>query len=210
MKQVTAVLTALMLAVSFSGCAKKGPILVDFGYEAPKGVQEEATKVVVGVAPFKDDRGKTESVAGKRFNTLNDQSNELVIQGRVSDKVTTGVKKAFETRNIAVKNIPAWDLTEAGISGHGANLLIGGEIKTLWVESASTLANTKVTAKVELRVIAADTADKKIIRALNVNSLIERQNVSFSTAFVQSVVSEAVSAAVNQLFNDEELKKRLK
>lgn len=210
MKKITAILTALLLAVSFSGCARKGPILVDFGYEAPTGAQEETSKVVVGIAPFKDDRGKTDSVAGKRFNSLNDQSNELVVQGRVSDKVTAGVKKAFEGRNIAVKNVPAWDLTEAGIAASGANLLIGGEIKTLWVESASTLASTKATAKVELRVIAADAADKKIIRALNVNSLIERQNVSFSAAFVQSVVTEAVSAAVNQLFNDEELKKRLK
>jgi hypothetical protein len=199
-----------VLSFSLSGCVHKGPILVGVSYKAPQGIAAEAPKVIVGVSPFKDDRGKSYSVAGKRFNALNDQVNDLVVQGTVSDKVTTVLKDALAARGLKVKDVDAWDLTDAGIPADGVKLVISGEIKTLWAEATSTFANTKLNTTVALRIVVGDTEQKKIIRVLNVNSMIERQNVAFSAGFAQSTISEAVSSAINQIFNDEELKNRLK
>ncbi len=200
---------AVLLAAFLSACAQKGPILVDFAYQYARAAAEAPSSVIVGVTPFRDDRGKTGSIVGRRFNSLNDEANELVVQGTVTDKVTTALKNAFKDREITVKDVSAWDLTNAGIPD-GSQVLIGGEIKTLWVESESSFANTKVKANVELRVVIADTAQKKIIRTLNVASTTERQSIRFSTDFVEAALSEALSMAVNQIFNDEELKNRLK
>lgn len=209
-QQRTYIAIAVLLAAVLSACVQKGPILVDFAYERPTRVEAEPSRAIIGVGPFKDDRGKTESVVGKRFNTLNDQSNDLVVQGIVSDRVTTGLKQALKDRDTTVKDIAAWDLTDAGIPADAGNVLISGEIKTLWVEATSSFANTKVKANVELRILLADTAQKKVFRTLTVNSATERQTITFSPKFVDEALSEAVSIALNQVFNDEELKSRLK
>jgi hypothetical protein len=202
-----AVLTVALL----SACAHKGPILVNFSYQRPQGLTvEQAPKAVVGISPFKDERGKNDSIVGKRFDAMNDSVNDLVVQGTVSEKLRMALDKALSARDIAWRDAPPWDLTEAGVPSDGSTLVISGEIKTLWVESNSTFANTKVTAKVDLRIVAADPAQKKIIRVLNVNSMIERSRVNYTTAFVQETISEALTTAINQLFNDEELKNRLK
>ncbi len=201
---------AALLAVFAAGCAHQGPILLDFGYQAPKGEVATAPKVTVGVSEFKDDRGKVPSVIGSRFLDLSNQKNDLVVQGSVSDKVTAAVKNALKARDFTAKDLPLWDLSEADIPAGGADLIISGEIKSLSVEATSKLANTVVKADVQLRVVVADMAQKKIVRVLNVNSKLERQTVTSSFPFVEKTLSEALSSAIDQIFADEELKNKLK
>jgi hypothetical protein len=200
----------LLVAVLLAGCAPKGPILTDFKYQQPKSAAGTAATVTVAVSPFKDERMKVESVVGKRFNEVNELTTDLVVQGTVSTKVTAALKNALAARQIAVRDVGAWDLTEAGIEAPGADLLIGGEIKTLWVDATSQFANTTSKADVQLRIVVADTAQKKIIRILNVNSKIERQNIANTAAFIERALSEAVTGAIDQIFADEELKNRFK
>ena len=198
------------LALLVAGCAPKGPILTDFKYQQPKSVAAATAAVTVAVSPFKDDRAKIESVVGKRFNELNELTTDLVVQGTVATKVAVALKSALAARQIAAKDSAAWDLTEAGVAAPGADLLVGGEVKTLWVDATSQLANTKSKAEVQLRIVVADVAQKKIIRILNVNSKIERQNVANTGAFIERALSEALTGALDQIFADEELKSRLK
>jgi hypothetical protein len=202
--------SAVLLAAFLSGCAQKGPVLLDnIKYQAPEGLAAGAPKLIVGVSPFKDDRGKTFSVLGKR--TIPDyMENDLVVQGTVADLVTAGLKDALKARGIMVKDAPAWDMNAESIKSSGIDILIGGEIKTLWVEAVSQPLNAKVNAVVQLRVSAADAAEKKIIRTLVLNSKLERKDVAFSFELVEDAVSEALSSALNQLLNDEEFKKKIR
>lgn len=199
----------VLLAALLSGCAHRGPILLDFNYKAPKETTATAPKATIGVTSFKDDRGKTTSVIGSRFLTLNNQANDLVVQGTVSERVTAALKNALKARSMTVVDAAPWDLSDAGIPT-GADLVIGGEIKSLWVDATSQLANTAVKADVQLRIVVADTAQKKIIRVLNVNSKLERQTVASSFPFVERTLSEALTTAIDQIFADEELKDKLK
>jgi hypothetical protein len=132
------------------------------------------------------------------------------VQGTVSDKVTAGVKRAFSARDIAAKDLAGWDLTEAGIPAAATDLLLGGEIKTFWIDTISSAANTRVTTKIEMRVVVADPKQRKIVRVLNVNSSLERGSVAFSTRLVEETISEALTAAVNQIFSDQELMSRFR
>jgi hypothetical protein len=201
---------AVLLTFVASGCAHKGPILVDFMYQPQKGAAPEAAKVTVGVSPFKDDRGKSDSVVGSRFHELSNSRNDLVVQGNAADRVTKAVKEALRDRSITERDAAAWDLTEANIPASGTDLVVGGEIKSLWVDAEAKLGKTTVTAEVQLRVAVADTAQKKIVRILNLNSKLERQTAVASFAFVGKTLSEALTSAVDQIFADEELKKILK
>jgi hypothetical protein len=192
-----------------SACAEKGPVLLEgIKYQTPETLVAGVPKIVVGIAPFKDDRGKTVSVLGKR--TIRDYiENDLVVQGTVADLVTSGLRDALKSRGIMVKDAYAWDLNAETIKTDGMTILIGGEIKTFWVDVVSQPLNVKTTAEVRLRVSAADTAEKKIFRTLVLNSKMERQDIAFSLEIVSAALSEALSSALEQLLKDEEFKKKI-
>jgi hypothetical protein len=201
---------AALLAAFLSGCASQGPILVDFQYQPPQGVSAVAAKATLGVSPFRDDRGKSASIIGKRSFESGDQANDLVVQGTVPDKVMAALKSALKARGISEKDYAAWDLTEAGLPSGGADLLISGEIKKCWVEAKSRFANATVKAEVQLRISIADMAQKKIIRVVNVSSAMERESITFAAVDAENALSDALTAAIDQIFADEELQKRLK
>jgi hypothetical protein len=207
-KHIYRIIAALSL-VLLSACAEKGPVLLDnIKYQAPEGTAAGAPKVVVGVSPFKDDRGKTASVLGKR-TISNYRENDLVVQGTVADLVAAVFKDALTARGITVKDAPAWDMKAETIRAEGVDILLGGEIKTLWVEVVSQPLNVKEQAEVQLRVSVAGTADKVIFKTLNMNSKLERQDLAFSFESVEGLLSESLSSAIEQLMKDDEFKKKI-
>jgi len=210
MKQNLCIVVLAVALLSLSACAEKGPVLLEgVKYQVPEGTVTDAANVVVGVSPFKDERGKTTSILGKR--TISDSiENDLVVQGTVADLVTAGLKDALKARGVTVKDAPAWDLSAETIKADGMNILIGGEIKTLWVDVVSQPLNVKTSAAVQLRVFAADGAEKKIFRTLVLNSKVERQDIAFSFDTTAGALSEALSSALNQLLNDDEFKNKIK
>ncbi len=210
MKRTMLSVTMVSMLVFLTGCAEKGPVLLDIGYRAPEGIVAGTPKIVVGVAPFKDDRGKAATVLGKRVIVSTGLENDLVVQGTVADLAASRLKDALKARGITVKDVPAWDMTAENIKADGADIVIGGEIKALWVEAQSRLLNVVTKANVQLRVSAADAAEKKVFRALNLNSTLERQDIAFSFTQVENVLTEALSGALDQLLNDEEFKKKIK
>jgi hypothetical protein len=133
--------------------------------------------------------------------------NDLVVQGTVAELATRGLKEALVRRGIAVKDIADWDLTAEGIPTDNATLVLGGEIKAFWLESTASTFDTHLKVSVQLKVVAGDTGEKKIIRTINVNSKLD-QDVLYSRERLESMVSEALSSAIDQIFADEELKKR--
>ena len=62
-------------------------------------------------------------------------------------------------------------------------------------------------ASVQLKIVAGDTGEKKVIRAIDVSSKLD-QDVLYSRELLENMLSEALSSAIDQIFNDAELKKR--
>jgi uncharacterized lipoprotein YajG len=190
-----------------SGCAEKGPILLNIGYQPAEGKAVTAKNVVVGVSPFKDSRGKDASVIGTR-TIPSGMRNDLVVQGTVSDVVTNALKAALKEHGLEVKDVPTWDLSAEGMEAAGAELLFGGEIKTMQLESKATSLKTNLTTSVQIKIVVGDIATKKIIRTLDVQSKIE-QEILYSRDKLQSALSEALTSALDQIFQDDVLSKRL-
>jgi len=203
------IVLAVTMVLALSACAEKGPVLLEgITYQAPEGVTSGASKVVVGVSPFRDERGKTTSVLGKR-TIRNDIENDLVVQGTVSDIVAAALKSALKARGITAKDVPAGDLSAGTFKAEGANLVIGGEVRSFWVDAVSQPLNVKVSAEVQLRVSVADAAEKKVFRTLVLNSKVEREDIAFSYDTVAGALSEALSGAIDQLMQDDDFKKRI-
>jgi uncharacterized lipoprotein YajG len=199
--------TAVLLVWILTGCAEKGPILLAVGYQEPAETAKAASKLTVAVSPFKDVRGKAPSVLGKK-TIPSGRENDLVVQGTVAEIATSGLKKALVSRGIAVKDVTPWDLSAEGMKADGAALLLGGEIKTLWLESTAVALKTHLQASVQIKVVAGDPSEKKIVRSVEVSSRLE-QDVLYSREKLEDALTEALSSAIDQIFKDDDLKKRL-
>ena len=213
MKRMTIVLGISALAIIIlAGCAtQKGPQLMsEVQYLPPDGLVAAKPKVVVGVSPFKDLRGKPASVLGVKKSTSSDITNDLVIQGTAADVATAALKDALKARGFSVKDVTAWDLTAEGIKAEGIDVLMSGEIKSLWVETVTGIISVDLKADAQLRVVAADVLEKKILYAATVGNRIDRGNIAFSFEYVQQVLSEVLSSAINQVFDDKIIKDKLK
>lgn len=213
MKRMTFFLSiSALAAIILSGCStQKGPFLMaNIQYFPPEGLVAAKPKVVVGVSPVKDDRGKPVSVLGTKNGSSSSGENDLVVQGTAAELVTARLKDALIARGFSVKDVAGWDMTAEGIKAEGVDILISGEIRTLWVELITGVLDSFLKADAQLRVFVADVPEKKMLRSLTLNSKLERHNIAFSFEYVQETLSDALSAAINQVFDDEEVKKKLK
>ena len=199
--------SAIALAALLAGCAEKGPIFLNVGYQPAEVRSGTQKKIIAGVSPLKDSRGRAASVLGKR-KTSSGIENDLMAQVAVSDLVASGLKNALKARGVMVKDAAAWDMTEGNIPAGNFDILLGGEITTLWLESTSAPFKTSLKGSVQLKIVAADASGKKIIRTLNVNSKVE-QDVLYSREKLESVLSEALSSALDQIFADSVLEIKL-
>lgn len=201
------VFSALAVLI-LSGCAEKGPILLNnISYQSAEKRTAAEKKAVIGVSLFKDSRGLATSVLGTR-TIPSGMQNDLVVQGTVADLVAAALKDALKARGLEVKDVPLWDLTAEGMKAEGVDYLFGGEIKTFRMDSTATSLTTKLAASVQLKIVVGDPAEKKIIRTLDVNSKIE-QEILYSRERLEEALSEALSTALDQIFQDEVLKNRL-
>jgi len=207
MNKIYRLMALFLFVIMFSGCAEKGPILLNIGYLEPEEKAGAASAAAVGVSPLQDVRDKAASVLGMR-TIPNGQKNDLVVQGTVAELATAGLKKALVSRGLSVKDVASWDLSAEGMKADGVSLILGGEIKTLWLESTAVPLKTHLQASVQLRIVAGDPSEKKIIRTLEVSSKLD-QDVLYSREKLENALSEALSSAINQIFQDENLKKRL-
>jgi uncharacterized lipoprotein YajG len=202
------IVPVFILSVLLSACAEKGPVLLTIDYQAPAEKAALATTASFGVSPFRDERGEPVSVLGKR-TIPSGMQNDFVVRGTVAATATAILKKAFAARGVAVKDIAGWDLTAEGMNAAGADILIGGEIRTLWLESRPSSMQTHMKASVQIKVTIGDRPEKKIIRTIDVNSKID-QEILYSQERLEAALSEALSSAMDQIFQDDELKKRLR
>ncbi len=201
------VLSTLLVLFFVAGCAEKGPILLDIEYQRPAGKIAVSHNVIVGVSPFRDSRGQPPSLLGKR-SVASGLENQLVTEGTVGELVTAKLKDALKARGLTVKDVRNWGLTAESMPADGYDVLISGDIKQLWLESTSVPFKTNLKCSIQLQIVAGDTAEKKIIRLLDINSKID-QDILYSREKLSEVLSEALSSALDQLFQDEVLRKKL-
>jgi len=203
---VPSVLLVAALSPLIVGCAEKGPILLDIAYQPSAAKATSVHTVYVGVSPLKDSRGQPPSVLGNR-TVSSGLKNDLVTPGTVADLVTAMLKDAVRAHGMAVKNIASWDMTPEGMPADGYDLLIGGEIKSLWIDSVSIPFKTSLKTSVLLRIAIGDAAQRNMIRFIDVNSTMN-QDVLYSSEKLSEALSESLSSALDQIFQDDIVKKK--
>ncbi len=203
------VMSMLILSFGLSACATSGPVLIGaLRYERPQGMGSVRPGLSVAVGVFNDQRGVAPSLIGKRILPSAGVENELVVGGSAADMVSSVMKQALSARGIEVKEALQWDLSLENIPDI-ADLFIWGEVKAMDVYAESRPLSVSYKADVQIRLMAADAKQKKLIRTLNLNSRLERQDIVFSFSTVEDMLTEALSSAIDQVFADQEINKRL-
>ncbi len=197
---------AVFFMLALTGCAERGPILLTVAYQAPAEKAARASRPTIGVSPFRDSRGGPASLLGRR-TVPSGMQNDLVVQGTVAEIATAGLREALIARGIEVKNVADWDLTAESMQAEGAVLVLGGEIKVFWLESTATVLKTHLKASIQLKIVAGDSVEKKIVRTIDVSSKLD-QDVLYSRERLENMLSEAMSSAIDQIFKDDDLNKR--
>ena len=130
-------------------------------------------------------------------------------QGTVADLVTKALKEALSVRGVEVRDVPAWGPEAKPGPQPEADLIFGGEIKTFWVDVQSRPLRVQTRAVVNLRVSVANAADGTVLRTLNLNSALERDDITFSFDTVERTLAEAMTSALDQLLMDKIIQERL-
>lgn len=208
-KRICGRAAVLVLSLLALACAEKGPVLIgNVKYLASETTKAGNARIVVGVSSFRDLRGVSASVLGKR--TIRDYvENDLVVQGTVADLATEAFKAALRSRGVAVQDAPSWDLSPETAAGTSVDLLVGGEIRTLWVDVVSQPLNVQEKAEVALRLSAVTLPERTVVKTLVMNSKTEKQELAFSYDAVEGLLSEALSSAIDQFLKDNDVKKRI-
>jgi hypothetical protein len=194
---------AAFFLVLLTGCAEKGPVLLTPSYSPTRPAVAVKKDSVVRVGPIRDSRGIGSSLVGKK--TVSGQADDIMVQLALSDVVTKMLKQAFDARGFIVKSIMDPEVPRPG----SLSLLAGGEIKTLWMESTSGPFLTTLHATIALKIMVGDAAEKKIIKTLDINSTIDR-TMFYSREKLDKTLSNALSSALDQVFEDETIRKVLR
>lgn len=206
MKRSALVLISVFLGCFFAACAHEGPILVNMRYKPPSGLVSSVQKPVIGITPFQDSRTAGKSVVGRKANASGEKQNDLVVQGTVADTVTASFREAFQRRGFVVRDLPGTQVTAAAAQAAGVDIVVGGEIKKLWVDVISRAVRDNY--KVDLQIGASlHNRATGATRTLNLNCALDREDIRFTTDLVEGMLNEALSTAVDQLLANEEFKK---
>ncbi len=211
MSILTKVWLATLCIVTFlllAGCAEKGPVFLDIAYRPPADKTTGFSDIAIGVSRIRDARGVAPSVLGKRI-VASGMENDLVTKGTVADRVTTALKDAVRAHGITVKEAAPWDMTPEGMPEGGYDLLIGGEIESLWLDSVSVPFKTSLKTTVRLKIAIGEVAEKKVLRVINVQSKIN-EDILYSDEELANMLSEALSSALDQIFQDEVLREKVR
>jgi len=220
MKMNTILKWGLLVSIfSFLGCAGTSSLYsINMYYDAGKVAVpaylkgDEASNATIAVAEFTDTR------------KLDDQS----IIGRVVEK--GGMKKLVFPKNIkATKAISRgikeylrkagykvddktvqWDLNENNIPRQDNKILIGGNIDELEVFCRRDFPANSYKTDIKLTIYFADIIKGKILYKSTVESSYSRENVLFSEEILGDQASIALGDAIEKLFEDKAVAKKLK
>jgi hypothetical protein len=179
-----------------------------YQYQPPEK-ETPRPRAVVEVKPFTDSRDRPSSIIGAKTSPDGRES-DIIVSSTVSETVTRRLKEALRARGFTVIDAggPVTSPDDAG--GERADIILGGEIRVLWVEAVALPESTSLRADVQLHISVTESVDKKKVRGFNVNRRLDRRNVDLSsTRSMEELLARAFSFTIDRIFEDEELRKSM-
>jgi hypothetical protein len=198
-----AVLAALLPTIS--GCLFGAETLkVEYLPEimAPRLVHHEPAPTIA-VNPLYDDRIKADKV-GEGYNMYGAAVDTFVADRSVTGVIEDAIVRQLTGMGFKVVRTSGWDLTAQGISEYvNADMLLGGRLKVMWVESRPGLFTVSVSATSRFLIVLADVREKKILWSGEFEGSERSEEVVRTVGSMEAALNRAMSKTVDSLVRDE-------
>jgi hypothetical protein len=215
---IYAVMLMIMIlfpALLLCSCARAPLYTVDIGYVIPldKIKPAEAPKnVTITVAKFNDLRNVDDKMVIGRVMQAHKSPIPIFPKFHIpSVTVTRAVKAYMNKSGYAVATVtPDWNLSDDTIAKEWGDIVIGGDIHEFELICIKERPIIKYTARVKLTVVFADVTKQETKLKVNVESSPSLEHIRFTEGKMAEVINDALTAAVNKIFENEQVHQKLK
>jgi hypothetical protein len=125
--------------------------------------------------------------------------------------VANGIKEYLKKAGYKIADkLVQWDLKEETIPKGAGKVLIGGNIEELEITCERGVFSHAYKVNVKLTIIFADSAKGKILYKSKVESLLSRDDVSFSEEWLGEQASNALGDAIEKVFQEKAVAQKIK
>ncbi|HET6462028.1 MAG TPA: hypothetical protein VFG29_14700 [Syntrophales bacterium] len=203
----------LALAVLYLQACAPALYRVDLKYEPSENLLKTAktsSDFLVTVAMLNDIRNVDDKLQVGAVTIDGDRTPIVPKNVKVPDAVTASVREYFFKSGYRVSNnIPAWDLKEESINKDWGRILVGGNIDELKITCDDSYLVKTYRAKVKLTLVFANVSTKRIFDTETLESSSSLKDVSFSQEVLEARINAVLSDALERIFTDSKLKKKI-
>ena len=216
-----AVFVLIASSLGISGCATTNPSLysVHMRYDVTQALipeylkaDENARNALIVVAEFTDTRQVDDKKIIGRVRERDDSKVPIFPKDVMpTQAVADGIKEYLQKAGYKVADkIVQWDLKEASIPNENGKVIIGGSIEKVQIICWTGAFSNSYKTSVNLTIVIADSAKRKILYKSKVESSSSRDDVSFSEEEIGGQLSAALGDAIKKVFEDEALAQKIK
>ena len=214
------ILTCMVTFLCFLGCATTGLYSIEMNYDAhyaqvpsfmkPGGKELQS---IIHVVEFTDTRKIDDPlVIGRVIESGGAKVLVLPRHTRPTLAVAEGVRQYLRKAGYNVSTVgPKWDLREETMQqAVTGRLLIGGVIEQMEINCRKSFPTNTYTTTIKMTLYLADSVSKRIVNQVTVQATTSLDHVLFSEGRLGDQAALAIGAAIEKVFEKEELAKAMR
>ena len=183
-----------------TACTGARTFVVDLTYVPQSPPVLKVEKAVVAIAPFRDKRdGKKDVGVRSKLDGSVDQF--ITTPDSVGERVRKAVERYLRANGFHTVTTTEWDFQPESMRGMEADMVVGGEIRRLWVSAESMVGRTVIQSDLEISIYLGMPQDKKVIQQKMEMSQ-EVTEIVFSPGQVENLLNEGVSEIIESVFEE--------
>ncbi len=213
----TVILMIMILfpALLLCSCARVPLYSVDIQYSPPLDkirLAETSKKLTITVAKFNDLRKVEDKMIIGRVMQSGKSPIPIFPKFHIpSVTVTRAIKDYVNRSGYAVATgTPDWNLSDDTIAKEWGDIVIGGDIHEFELICVKERPIIRYKAHVKLTAVFADVTKQETKFKVNVESSPSLDHVRFTEGKMAEVINDALAAAVNKIFENEQVNKKLR
>jgi hypothetical protein len=205
---------AAFIILFLQACASPELYHANLKYE-PTGTFSEMEKSgsnsIITVAMFNDIRQIDDKLQLGRVTTMGGTVVPIFLEYmKIPGAVTTSIREYLFKSGCKVSNdVPIWNLREETINKGWGKILVGGNIDELEIVCDDSFPLKTYRTKLKLTFVFADVLKKRIFYRSSIENSASLQDISFSEEILNKQISAVLSGALEKMFNDPAMRKRI-
>ncbi|MGI6036866.1 MAG: hypothetical protein ACOYD6_01420 [Limnochordia bacterium] len=206
-KRIGVIVLICLATLFLSGCSGTKRIKVEYlpGFNADEWFSEQ--KPSIAVNSMWDERPYTDRI-GEGYNAWGGKIETWVTDGpSPAEILEDALIRQLENAGFEVIRTSGWNFSADSIPAYlDTDFLLGGRLRTFWVESRPGLLTVSVNSRVTFDLIIADVENKRILWTGQFTGSDTTETVVRTAEQMRLSISRALTQAVNKVFQDPQVR----